>query len=271
MSKRFALLTTGLTAAALLSLTAFPALAARSTQTTEDEAKAIALKNAGIKESDTAWLKVQSDTDDGRSIYEVKFFTDGYAEYEYEILAENGKIITIEYDAEAPISRTQTRKTKNSRKTLENAKAIALSHAGLKEDSVTFTKTETDYDDGVQLYEIEFITEDKIEYEFEIDASTGMILAWSYDAEKALTAASEASGKSGTASKAGSMESAKELALKTAGLTERQVTWGRVKEDYDDGRLIYEGKFFCGELEYEFEVDAASMTLIDWDMENIYD
>lgn len=268
MSKQFAILTTSLTAAALLSLTAFPALAAKNTQTTESEAKAIALKNAGIKESDTAWLKVQSDTDDGRNIYEVKFFTGGYAEYEYEILAENGKIIKIEYDAEAPISRSQTGKTKTSRKTLENAKSIALSHAGLKEDSVTFTKAETDYDDGMQLYEIEFTTEDKIEYEFEIDASTGMILAWSYDAEKTLTAASE---ESGTASKAGSMEDAKKLALKTAGLTGKQITWGRVKEDYDDGRLIYEGKFFYGELEYEFEIDAASMTLIDWDVENIYD
>ena len=44
-----------------------------------------------------------------------------------------------------------------------------------------------------------------------------------------------------------------------------------VKTDYEDGRLVYEGEFFYSDLEYEFEIDAATGAVIDWDMESIYD
>ena len=40
------------------------------------------------------------------------------------------------------------------------------------------------------------------------------------------------------------MESAKVTALKMAGLTSENVRWGKVKQDYEDGRLVYEGEFY---------------------------
>ena len=66
-------------------------------------------------------------------------------------------------------------------------------------------------------------------------------------------------------------DQAKETALKQAGLTASQVSYIEAHEDYDDGRVLYEGKFFCGDLEYEFEVDGTTGALIDWDVESIYD
>ena len=36
------------------------------------------------------------------------------------------------------------------------AKQIALSHAGLTSSQVTFKRTELDFDDGIQKYEVEF-------------------------------------------------------------------------------------------------------------------
>jgi len=268
MKKPIAILTTGFTAAALLSLTAFPVSAA---QITETGAKQIALEHAGIKEKDTSYLKVKSDTDDNRDTYEVKFFTKSYAEYEYEILAENGTILKIDYDAEAPISKNRNGKNPSAWKTLEKAKKIALSHAGFKEDSVTFEKAESDDDGGNLIYEIEFTAKDQTQYEFEIDAATGMILAWSYDAENALKKPEADDSKDSRSGKNNTLGDAKKLALKQAGLKENQITWGRVKKDYDDGKTVYEGKFFYKELEYEFEIDAATMTFLEWEVENIYD
>ena len=67
------------------------------------------------------------------------------------------------------------------------------------------------------------------------------------------------------------MEAAKAAALKQAGLKSGDVTWGQVKTDYDDGRLIYEGEFFHGTLEYEFEIDGVSGMIIGWDVDSIYD
>ncbi len=63
----------------------------------------------------------------------------------------------------------------------EKAKEIALKHAGLSADQVTFEKVELEHDDGRAEYEIEFYT-DHTEYDYEIDASNGNIL--SAEAEK---------------------------------------------------------------------------------------
>lgn len=62
------------------------------------------------------------------------------------------------------------------------AKNIALSNAGVSASAASFTKVELDYDDGIHVYEIEFISGD-YEYEYEINANTGKIV--SYDKEYA--------------------------------------------------------------------------------------
>ena len=60
--------------------------------------------------------------------------------------------------------------------TLEEAKRAALTDAGVEERQVAFYKeAKLDYDDGVAVYEIEFVT-DTLEYEYEIDAATGAVL-----------------------------------------------------------------------------------------------
>lgn len=64
---------------------------------------------------------------------------------------------------------------------------------------------------------------------------------------------------------------AKEAALKQAGLSASQVTGLQVQLDYDDGRAEYEGEFYYNGLEYEFAVDAASGSVVEWDVESIYD
>ena len=59
--------------------------------------------------------------------------------------------------------------------TAEEAKQIALRHAGLTEEQVGFVKTELDFDHGVEVYEVEFKV-DRTEYEYEINAETGEVI-----------------------------------------------------------------------------------------------
>lgn len=145
--------------------------------------------------------------------------------------------------------------------TEEKAKAIALEHAGVTEEDISFIKNKTDYEDGRLVYEVEFVTKNYREYDYEIDAGTGTVISWDYDAEDSIKTVSE------TASEAVSLEDAKAAALAFAGLKASDVTWGKVKQDYDDGRLIYEGTFCSASAEYEFEVDAVSGMVIDWEAE----
>ena len=64
---------------------------------TEDQAKAIALEHAGLAEADISRLQVRKDFDDGRQEYEVEFHVDRM-EYEYEIDAVTGKILSFDKD-----------------------------------------------------------------------------------------------------------------------------------------------------------------------------
>ena len=57
----------------------------------------------------------------------------------------------------------------------EDAMQAALDYAGLKADQVTFTKVRQDWEDGRQVYEVEFVS-GRVEYELEIDVRTGRII-----------------------------------------------------------------------------------------------
>ena len=39
----------------------------------------------------------------------------------------------------------------------------------------------------------------------------------------------------------------------------------RIQSDYDDGRAVYEGKIIYNEIEYEFEINAADGTILEWE------
>lgn len=63
---------------------------------------------------------------------------------------------------------------------------------------------------------------------------------------------------------------AKQIALKHAGLSANQATFLEVKLDREDGRMVYEVEFYSGSKEYDYEIDAASGSIVgyDFDIEN---
>ena len=198
----------------------------------EAEAKAKALTHAGLKESQVTFLRAELDRDDGRQVYDVEFYTQEGKEYDYEIDAATGEVLSYDYDAEMAFAAgTSSGGTASSGKTITQAeaKAKALSHAGLKESQVTFLRAELDRDDGRQVYEVEFYTQDYKEYDYEIDAATGEVLSYDYDAETDFQTGSS-SGKELTAAEA------KSIALAPVpGASEKDIR--EISTDLDDGRL----------------------------------
>ena len=63
----------------------------------EDKAQEIALKHAGLKADQVTGIRVSYAVDDGVPEYEVEFRYDGW-EYEYEIHAETGEVLSFEHD-----------------------------------------------------------------------------------------------------------------------------------------------------------------------------
>ena len=142
----------------------------------------------------------------------------------------------------------------------EKAKEIALTNAGLKKEDVTFKRTEKDRDDGKTVYEIEFYTKDRTEYDYEIDANTGDIISYDSDAESVKPSSSDETQLI-------TEEKAKEIALaKVPGATMQDIR--QFKKDRDDGRYVYEGEILYNKTEYDFEIDAQSGEIISWEHES---
>ncbi len=64
---------------------------------TAEKAKEIALAHAGISADKALYVNSELGRDDGKTVYEIEFFSDGY-EYSYEIDAENGNILEFDKD-----------------------------------------------------------------------------------------------------------------------------------------------------------------------------
>ncbi len=98
--------------------------------------------------------------------------------YDYDINAVNGQI--IQYDLEGVINNSQNNLNSTANISIEQAKEIALNHANLTSNQVIFSRTELDYDNGIQKYEVEFFYNNR-EYSYEINANTGDILGYEQD------------------------------------------------------------------------------------------
>ena len=74
-----------------------PAMSAPNTALSADEAKAIAIAHAGLTEQQTSRLHAEFEIDDGIPQYDVEFRHNGI-EYNYEIHADNGQILSFDKD-----------------------------------------------------------------------------------------------------------------------------------------------------------------------------
>ena len=139
----------------------------------EAAAKQIALEHAGVAEADASHLWVSRDYDDGRLEYEVEFFS-GSKEYDYDIDAADGSILS--FDSETEFAGKKTAGSEGI--SLEQAKKIALAKVPGADDS--HIRIEKDRDDGQLLYEGKIVYSG-VEYEFEISAADGSVLDWEID------------------------------------------------------------------------------------------
>ena len=151
-----------------------PSTTSTGTDIGAEKAKEIALQHAGVSASNAVFVKAEREYDDGRLTYDVDFYA-GNKEYDYEILAADGTILSYDADIEGYRIPSSTSSSSSGYIGVERAKEIALQHAGLSSSGVNFDKAEFDHDDGRAEYEIEFHHNFR-EYEYTIDAASGTIL-----------------------------------------------------------------------------------------------
>lgn len=142
----------------------------------------------------------------------------------------------------------------------DEAKAVALEHSGVAESEASFVKLARYDKRGVVRYDLEFLTASR-KYSYEIDAVTGKVLSHHSKSLKRPGAPSD-----GGAEYIG-FEKAKAIALTHAGVADSDVRKYESELDRENGRMIYEIEFVSGRMEYEYEIDAVTGDILDWEKE----
>ena len=138
-------------------------------------------------------------------------------------------------------------------------------------DSVT-AEVDPELDESPAHYEVELQTAWG-EFEYLVDAYTGKVLSGQKDLLAAVSASNETTKPSGQKSApSGAVQDigyakAKSIALIHAGVSENQTYDMDIELDDEDGTLIYEVEFKSGNMEYDYEIDAVSGTILKHESE----
>lgn len=141
----------------------------------------------------------------------------------------------------------------------EQALSIAVGHAGLTEQDISSNKVREDTEDGQKVFEVEFFSVEGAEYEYELSSRGGTILSFSYDAEKVFPKTTSSGGETVTE------EEAKKAVLER--LPEAASEEIKMVLTEDDGWMEYEAYLFYDGMQHEFQIDAGSGKLIEWEGE----
>ena len=236
-----------------------------------DQALEIALDHAGIDVSAAFDMDIDLEKDDGHVIYDVEFKTNTMA-YEYEVDALTGEIIEWDHD---PIDMNDDLDDEleedlesSAYVGADQALEIALLHAGIDASTAFDMDVDLERDDGRVIYDVEFKA-GTMAYEYEIDALTGEIIEWDHDPidmnddlDEELEEDLESSAYIGA-------DQALEIALLHAGIVVSAAFDMDIDLEKDDGRVIYDVEFKAGTMEYEYEIDALTGEILEWDHDSI--
>ena len=205
-----------------------------------EEAKEIALKDAGLNESTQkiVFTREELNRNSGKPCYILEFYT-AKKQYSYKVDAKDGSIMEAYHFI-----------------LLADAKKIALDDAGVSE-KVTFTE-ETLIAGGIKSPYYSFAFEsDTARWTYKIDAVLGSIMDKTYD--KIVSPAPEFIG----------LEKAKQIALKDAGLDEtaQKIVFTREELSRNSGKPCYILEFYTSKCEYAYKVDAVSGDIIEKNIE----
>ena len=266
----------------------------------EEKAENLAFADLGIDPLSAQNVHTEIEYEQGQFVYEVTFMAEG-TEYEYWIKATDGTVVKkrmdlvaehrsqqgqASQDAEADAQEKEgsqqgqasqdagadaqekegSQQSQASQGTdlisLEKAKELALSDAGVSQAEAVFTKTELDRDSHIAIYEVKYYTSSH-EYEYEVDASTGEIRSRDKEIFENKSGKVPEGGENANTG----VEQAKSIAASHAGFSVSDITFSKVKLEEEDGQAVYEIKFYKDSIEYEYEISAASGEVLKFESE----
>ena len=155
---------------------------------------------------------------------------------------------------------------------MDAARTAAEEYAGTTAvDSVT-AEVDPELDESPAHYEVELHTAWG-EFEYLVDAYTGKVLSGQKNLLTAASTPNETTKPSGqkpapskTVQDVGYAK-AKSIALNHAGVSENEAYDMEIELDDEDGKLVYEIEFKSGNMEYDYEINAATGAILKHEAE----
>ena len=197
-----------------------------------EEAKDIALKDAGIKdkpEVKVVFTKEELSRNSGRPCWVLEFYTAEF-QYSYKIDAKTGEIIFFDYHID-----------------IRKAKEIALTDAGVYADNAKITFTVEEYvGGGIKTPYFYFVfNNDTVQWSYRIDATLGIVLEKS---EVTLLI---------------SLQKARKIALNDAGITdENEATFTKEELNRSTDRPCWILEFYTEKYQYSYKIDAKTGEIV---------
>lgn len=206
----------------------------------QDAAKEAAFADAQVSEEDTSRLRVTKDRDDGKQIYEVEF-TAGNREYNYDIDASDGSILSTETE-ELQENSGNSQETVQGSTSNNTANDTAGESQSSGQDASANQTQDASQNTGSQ------------------DTQSGQ------STQNSQTQNNQSqTGQNANANVAVSEADARAAALeRVPGATDTDI---KMELDFDDGQYIYEGDIIYDGKEYEFEIDANTGNFLKWSEE----
>lgn len=161
----------------------------------KNEVKDIVVSNMNVSSSDVYFESIDLELD--KNYYEVELYYQNN-DYEYKVDAKSGNVIYNDFNVNNNSNNNGLENSNgngnqngnnnsnnagnasNAKISLQEARDIALTHANLDISAVNMVKCESEYDNGVLVYEIDF-TYNNYEYDYKVDANTGEIISYDKD------------------------------------------------------------------------------------------
>ena len=148
-------------------------------------------------------------------------------------------------------------------------KAMDIAAAAFGKASTTkmaYSEVDPELDESPAHYEVEIKSQTGEEFEYKVDAYTGAILESKHEAADGTEVPVVQPSKPAASGDIGYAK-AKSVALNHAGVSENKAYDMDIELDDEDGRLIYEVEFKSGNMEYSYEINAATGAILKHEAE----
>ena len=131
---------------------------------------------------------------------------------------------------------------------------------------MAYSEVDPELDESPAHYEVEIRSQTGEEFEYKVDAYTGAILESKREAADGTEVPVVQPSKPAASGDIGYAK-AKSVALNHAGVSESKAYDMDIELDDEDGRLIYEVEFKSGNMEYSYEINAATGAILTHETE----